>query len=72
MYVSIEIERGKEIEIDDTAEEGNCTNAASIREQRGSNIPVAIAQVYHREITPPSDWHRVSDHYPTSGNKMRR
>ena len=49
MYVSIEIERGKEIEIDDTAEEeGNCTNAASIREQRGSNTPVAIAQVYHR------------------------
>jgi hypothetical protein len=52
MYVSIEIERGKEIEIDDTAEEGNCINAASIREQRGSNTPVAIAQVYHREITP--------------------
>jgi len=52
MYVSIEIERRKKIEIDDTVEEGNCTNAASRREQRGSNTPVAIAQVYHRDITP--------------------
>jgi hypothetical protein len=64
MYVSMEIERRKEIEINDTVKEGNCTNVALIREQRGSNTPVAIAQVYHREITPTVIIFPITIQYP--------